>query len=66
MSEELKPCLFCGGAVKIKPMPQGFLLFLCDPCGACVSFAPKGVIGSNNPAELTPAQAIAAWNRRAP
>lgn len=66
MTDELKPCPFCRASVRTKPMPQGFLMFICNGCGACVSFVPKGAIGSNDPAEFTDAEAIAAWNRRAP
>ena len=63
MSEELKPCPFCGGEARCEPNPdQGHkyhptCYVVCDECGA-----------SSNPYNdrLDRGQAIAAWNSRTP
>ena len=60
---ELKPCPFCGGKIHIKDsdvtlMPEMFCptLFVCDSCGAMISFddpvanAAKKIAGDNSPA----------------
>ena len=51
---ELKPCPFCGGAVKIRIGFGGITYLYCD-CGAVVSFKGKESKG----------KATEAWNRRA-
>ena len=60
MSENPLPCPFCGREIKID---RNDLLrvtcFLCDGCGACVSFR-----GETEPKLKT--DRIASWNRRAP
>ena len=56
MSEKLKPCPFCGSAVKKqKGIVKGTQMFICNKCGADVCFYG---------AEFDP-KATAAWNRRA-
>ncbi len=53
MTDELKPCPFCGARD-----PDWFHVVYGEVnCGNC------GAVG---PCELTDAEAIAAWNRRAP
>ena len=59
---ELKPCPFCGGEVRIREYKNvEFLVYKsdcflvqCDGCGCGTSY------------ELTEQSAIAAWNRRVP
>jgi len=55
MSNELKPCPFCGGT-KLHETSNGVenMFLECEECGA------------DGPAEMTRAKMIAAWNRRAP
>lgn len=55
---ELKPCPFCRAKVMAEPSAQrsGIIFFLCDNCGAVISF--RGIEGYG--------QSVAgdAWNRR--
>jgi hypothetical protein len=57
MSEELKPlpCPFCGGPI-VEPLFTYYAI-----CSVCKCEGPY----DNCPAEVPPAEAIAAWNRRA-
>lgn len=60
MSNELKPCLFCGGEVKMDNEQITATItvdyFICEKCGATVHF---------EYADKT-AEAIEAWNTRKP
>lgn len=57
MSNELKPCPFCGGKARIVIAPlMGTRAFICDKCGADVMFYG---------AEKDTQKAVNAWNRRA-
>lgn len=58
----MKDCPFCGGNVECRRGADLIKFFLCDGCGAVVSFRAP-------PMETTPltfSQAVAAWNSRAP
>lgn len=52
MSEELKPCPFCGGTAYIHELSDRLYIVMCD-CGAS-----SGIEGTEK-------EAAAAWNRRA-
>ena len=56
MSEQLKPCPFCGGKVKmVNGIIARTIVFICEKCGADVMF-----FG----AEKNKDKAVKAWNRR--
>ena len=56
MKNELKPCPFCGGKVRMVIAPlMGTRAFICDKCGADVMFYG---------AEKDTQKAVIAWNRR--
>lgn len=57
MTEELKPCPFCGASAQVAEMPRGFRNYFALECAMCSGEGPPG---------KTSAEAIAAWNRRAP
>jgi Lar family restriction alleviation protein len=54
MTEELKPCPFCGGSNVSTYEVKGSYSTLCVGCGG------------EGPEEDSEAEAIAAWNRRSP
>ncbi len=64
MSEELKPCPFCGGEVEnVKTFKDRYvfyqiLFFKCKKCGAVVSF-------DNANSSINYMNAVETWNRRA-
>ena len=65
MSDQLKPCPFCGsGKIIIKRIPRSpwekIHFFECDGCGAVVSFRAPDI--SNLP---EPLNVFDFWNRRA-
>ena len=67
MSEELKPCPFCGRNVKIENIGdtdsnEKIYMIFCD-CGASVTFAGSDE-GEEGSYDLNKKESIAAWNRR--
>lgn len=54
---ELKPCPFCGGKVRVTKGFCGVLFFKCTKCRAVVSF-------DNDTCNLHTEKAINHWNRR--
>ena len=55
MDKQLQPCPFCGAEVKKTTAPlSGIQMFMCDQCGATVSF-----YGSEDDLKATKA-----WNKR--
>lgn len=57
MSEELKPCPFCGASVTAQETDDGPVRPVSVICGEC---------GASSDIHNTADEAIAAWNRRAP
>lgn len=57
MSDELLPCPFCGGEASIVQHEKGKWLVFCADVYGC---------GTEGWYEVTPTDAIAAWNRRTP
>jgi Lar family restriction alleviation protein len=54
MSEELKPCPFCGGDAQVTYFWQSYShMIVCEDCG------------NKTPPQHTKDEAVAAWNRRA-
>ncbi|MCD8350069.1 MAG: Lar family restriction alleviation protein [Planctomycetaceae bacterium] len=54
MSEELRPCPFCGGEADVEMVLNDYWNAYCVDCGATTT----DIIDQN--------EAIAAWNRRTP
>ena len=63
MSEELKPCPFCGGEARIDNEGTDFYAIFCDKCGTLTSFAKDSNFDGSD--FYTKEQVISAWNRRA-
>lgn len=66
MSEELKPCPFCGGAPNIASFPErsGVMAFYTISCGGCGISNLEGVPINDTPLEISIMQGVARWNRR--
>lgn len=61
MSEELKPCPFCGGEIKLDE--DDFYMFCCDKCGAGITFAKE--LEDGTATDCNKKESIEKWNRRA-
>lgn len=70
MSEEIKPCPFCGGEPQFRSRPQsednglGFIAFISCKCGGYSARA--HIFGEGGGLDEATAQAISTWNTRAP
>ena len=69
MSEELKPCPFCGGDVRnvypVNPtLFDNHFLVICQQCGCIGPFSDERKNGSLSPREFQE-KAVTAWNTRA-
>ena len=66
MTDELKPCPFCGGPAKLRTANGGIFMFsfgcqiTCEPCAVDITYA-----GSDLDSQRIKRRAIAGWNRRA-
>ena len=63
MTDELKPCPFCGGPAEVR---KGTCARRDAWTACCAETVDVDCCGSADPTYFTEADAIAAWNRRAP
>lgn len=61
VKEELKPCPFCGGKIKLDE--DDFYMFCCDKCGAGITFAKE--LEDGTATDCNKKESIEKWNRRA-
>ena len=60
VKEELKPCPFCGGKIKLDE--DDFYMFCCDKCGAGITFAKE--LEDGTATDCNKKESIEQWNRR--
>ena len=60
VKEELKPCPFCRGKIKLDE--DDFYMFCCDKCGAGITFAKE--LEDGTATDCNKKESIEKWNRR--
>ena len=61
VKEELKPCPFCGGKIKLDE--DDFYMFCCDKCGAGITFAKE--LEDGTATDCNKKESIEKWSGRA-